>query len=50
MSQGHPYTSELARIRDVEMIDLPNGHWPQFTRPVELGQAIAASIVGKVSR
>lgn len=49
MSQGHPYTSELARIRDVEMIDLPTGHWPQFTRPVELGQAIAASIVGKES-
>jgi pimeloyl-ACP methyl ester carboxylesterase len=46
MSQGHPYTAELARIRDVEMVDLPTGHWPQFTRPVELGQAIAASIAG----
>ena len=35
---------ELARIRDVEYIDLPTGHWPQFTRPGDLGRAILASV------
>jgi pimeloyl-ACP methyl ester carboxylesterase len=44
MEQGHPYVRELAKIRDVEYIDLPTGHWPQFTRPEELGRSILASI------
>ncbi len=44
MEQGHPYVRELARIRDVDYIDLPTGHWPQFTRPKELGQSILASV------
>jgi hypothetical protein len=35
---------ELARIRDVAYIDLPTGHWPQFTKPAELGRAILASV------
>ena len=41
---GHPFTAELARIRDVEYVDLPTGHWPQFTKPAELGQAILAAV------
>jgi pimeloyl-ACP methyl ester carboxylesterase len=44
IEQGHPGVRELARIRDVGYVDLPTGHWPQFTRPGELGQAILASI------
>jgi pimeloyl-ACP methyl ester carboxylesterase len=44
MEQGHPYVRELAKIRDVNYIDLPTGHWPQFTRPEELGRAILASV------
>jgi pimeloyl-ACP methyl ester carboxylesterase len=44
MEQGHPYVRELAKIRDVDYIDLPTGHWPQFTRPQELGRAILASV------
>ncbi|HTX28163.1 MAG TPA: alpha/beta hydrolase [Streptosporangiaceae bacterium] len=44
MEQGHPYVRELAKIREVDYVDLPTGHWPQFTRPEELGQAIVASI------
>jgi pimeloyl-ACP methyl ester carboxylesterase len=43
MEQGHPFVRELAKIRDVDYIDLPTGHWPQFTRPEELGRAILAS-------
>ncbi len=41
---GHPYVAELARVRDVEYVDLPTGHWPQFTRPAELGQAILKAV------
>ena len=44
LAQGHPYVAELARIRGVEFVDLPTGHWPQFTRPVELGEAIVAAL------
>ena len=44
MAQDHPAMRELAKIRDVGFIDLPTGHWPQFTKPAELGQAILASV------
>ena len=44
MEQGHPYTRELARIRSVELVDLPTGHWPHFTRPTELAEAILAAV------
>lgn len=44
MEQGHPYVRELAKIRDVDYVDLPTGHWPQFTRPADLGRAILASV------
>ena len=44
MAQDHPAVRELGKIRDVGYIDLPTGHWPQFTRPAELGQAIVTSI------
>jgi pimeloyl-ACP methyl ester carboxylesterase len=48
IAEGHPRVSEIARIRDVEYVDLPTGHWPQFTRPQDLAQAIVAS-AGPVS-
>jgi pimeloyl-ACP methyl ester carboxylesterase len=44
IEKEHPYVRELAKIRDVDYIDLPTGHWPQFTRPEELGRAILASV------
>ena len=44
IEQGDGYVQELAKVHDVEYIDLPTGHWPQFTRPKELGQAIIASL------
>jgi pimeloyl-ACP methyl ester carboxylesterase len=44
IAQGHPYVAELAAMRDVDYIDLPTGHWPQFTKPVELGQAILSAV------
>jgi pimeloyl-ACP methyl ester carboxylesterase len=44
MEQGHAYTGELARIGSVELVDLPTGHWPQFTRPAELAAAILSAL------
>lgn len=34
---------EFKKIHSVEYVDLPTGHWPQFTRPEELGRAILSS-------
>lgn len=44
IEKEHAYVGELRRIRDVDYIDLPTGHWPQFTRPQQLGQTILASV------
>lgn len=44
MDQGEPFAAELSRIASVGIVELPTGHWPQFTRPVDLGRLIAASI------
>jgi pimeloyl-ACP methyl ester carboxylesterase len=44
IKQGLAPVREFPKIRDVEYVDLPTGHWPQFTRPEELGRAILASV------
>jgi pimeloyl-ACP methyl ester carboxylesterase len=44
VAQGHPYVAELAAMRDVEYVDLPTGHWPQFTKPTELAEIILAAV------
>jgi pimeloyl-ACP methyl ester carboxylesterase len=44
VERGLAPVREFARIRDVEYVDLPTGHWPQFTRPEELARTILASV------
>jgi pimeloyl-ACP methyl ester carboxylesterase len=44
MEQGHPFTAELAKIESVEIVDLPTGHWPQFTRPADLVASILEAV------
>jgi pimeloyl-ACP methyl ester carboxylesterase len=44
ISQDHPYVAELAAMRNIEYVDLPTGHWPQFTKPDELAQAILGAV------
>lgn len=44
IAAGSPYVAELAKIRDVEYIDLPTGHWPQFTKPHQLARAILQAV------
>jgi pimeloyl-ACP methyl ester carboxylesterase len=31
---------ELARIKEVDYVDLPGGHWPQLTQPEQLARVI----------
>lgn len=35
---------EVPTLRDAEYVDLPTGHWPQFTRPADLAATILAAI------
>lgn len=44
IAAGSPFTRELAKVKDVSYLDVPTGHWPQFTKPVQLAQAIVAAI------
>ena len=44
IEEDEPYVAELAEMRDVEYVDLPTGHWPQFTRPMHLAAAIHAAV------
>lgn len=44
MEQDHPYVAELKTLLDYEIVDLPTGHWPMFTRPKELAQVMIAAI------
>ncbi|MCU0283077.1 MAG: alpha/beta fold hydrolase [Candidatus Nanopelagicales bacterium] len=46
VEQGHPGAAELARIREVTYVDLPAGHWPQISRPADVGRVLAEAIGG----
>lgn len=35
-----PYFAELACANDLDIVELPTGHWPQFSRPHDLARAI----------
>lgn len=39
---GVPWMTELAATVSVDWIDLPTGHWPQFSKPTELGDVIVS--------
>lgn len=38
------WAGELARMQRLEIIELPTGHWPQFTKPAELAQSILTAV------
>jgi pimeloyl-ACP methyl ester carboxylesterase len=44
MADGAAPLTELAAMRDVEYVDVPTGHWPQFTKPAELARAILTAV------
>lgn len=39
--EGDPMMAEVATLGDLELIDLPTGHWPMWSRPTDLAAAIA---------
>jgi len=41
--EGHPMMAEIATLRDLELVDLPTGHWPMWSRPADLAAAIASA-------
>lgn len=44
MDKGHPYVRELTLIKDVDIVELPTGHWPQLTRPDELATEVVRAV------
>lgn len=40
---GHPMFAEVADLENLELVDLPTGHWPLWSRPADLAQILAAA-------
>ncbi len=40
---GHPMFADVARLTTVDVVDLPTGHWPMWSRPAELAAVIAST-------
>lgn len=38
------WAAEVASMQDLNIIELPTGHWPQFTKPAELAQSILTAV------
>ncbi|MDF2491449.1 MAG: alpha/beta hydrolase [Microbacterium sp.] len=44
LAEWPSYAEEFARVRDTEIVRLGTGHWPQFSQPERLGEAIVAAV------
>ena len=40
---GHPMFAEVANIEHLDVIDLPTGHWPMWSRPLDLAKVIQSA-------
>lgn len=40
---GHPMFAEVANLERVDVVDLPTGHWPMWSRPRDLAEIIRAA-------
>ena len=38
------FSSEVPRTKNVDLVSLPTGHWPQLTKPDELAEAILHAV------
>ncbi|EPH00230.1 hypothetical protein HMPREF1531_02338 [Propionibacterium sp. oral taxon 192 str. F0372] len=43
-AQGHPMFSAVAQLTQMDVVDLPTGHWPMWSRPQELADAICTAV------
>ena len=41
--QGVPFLRGITEFRGLELVDLPTGHWPMWSRPAQLAAAISAA-------
>lgn len=41
--EGHPMFAEVANLEHLDVVDLPTGHWPMWSRPRELAEVIASA-------
>ncbi len=46
---GHPMFAEVASLQHLDLIDLPTGHWPMWSRAEDLAKVIAAEASVRVS-
>jgi pimeloyl-ACP methyl ester carboxylesterase len=44
IAAGEDYFAEVPKITDVTIVELPTGHWPQFTAPELLAEIIRDAI------
>jgi pimeloyl-ACP methyl ester carboxylesterase len=44
--QGTPFLNGLLQHRRLELVDLPTGHWPMWSKPAELADIIAQATAG----
>lgn len=44
IAAGVPYFAEVPLMERVAIVELPTGHWPQFTKPRELAAQILAAV------
>lgn len=42
---GHPMFAEVAHLEHLDVVDLPTGHWPMWSRPGDLAELIQAAAV-----
>ena len=40
---GHPMFAEVANLEHPDVIDLPTGHWPMWSRPLDLAKVIQSA-------
>jgi hypothetical protein len=40
---GHPLFAEVAKLENLDVVDLPTGHWPMWSRPRDLAQVIRSA-------
>ncbi|MGH3160010.1 MAG: hypothetical protein ACRDNF_26010 [Streptosporangiaceae bacterium] len=42
-AEEHPFFAEMPRLK-VSYVDLPTGHWPMWSRPLDLAAALAGTV------
>ena len=45
--QGMPFLAGILQYRRLELVDLPTGHWPMWSRPGDLAAIIARAAAGQ---